>query len=737
MTKHGSWLRTRPGILLAMAAALGVGLLLGLAIFSGKGEERPTAASSQPQESEEEVQWWTCSMHPNVHESEPGRCPYCGMELIPVKKETGEEPVSLRQLTVSRAAKKLMDIQTTPVERRFVTKRVRMVGKIEYDETRLAYITAWVPGRLDKLFVDYTGVTVQKGDRLVQMYSPELLATQEELLQAIRATIEISGSTLGIVKERTQATVEAARERLRLWGLDPQQIQEIEERATPSDHITINAPLGGVVVHKNALEGMYVKTGTRIYTIADLSQVWAKLDAYESDHEWLRHGQEVEFTTESYPGEVFRGRIAFIDPFLDPKTRTAKVRVNVPNPDQRLKPEMFVRGVVKVRVATGGRVMDPAALAEEEAAKPLIIPASAPLVTGKRAVVYVKLPDRERPTFVGKEIVLGPRTGDYYIVVHGLEEGEEVVTQGNFKIDSALQIQAKPSMMTPEGGAAAGAHRHGAEPQAAGEPSAQMQMDIPAAFLHQLGELEAARQAIAEALDTQDFDRVRQSFKKFGQTLSSINPASLSEDMLLLWQELAMLLGNDSVIATRAKTLDEVREGLQDFERHWARLTEQFPISEREHVKPMIAPADFQKQLGTVFDGYLAIQSALAADDDAQAKATTASTREALGKVDMALLEGEAHMAWMTHLESLQKALDQMAQADGIDGRREGFAALSQAIAQALGVFGAGGRTAYVLHCPMAFDNKGADWLQADKEVRNPYFGSQMPMCGDVVREIR
>ena len=223
------------------------------------------------------------------------------MELIPVKKETGEEPVSLRQLTVSRAAKKLMDIQTTPVERRFVTKRVRMVGKIEYDETRLAYITAWVPGRLDKLFVDYTGVTVQKGDRLVQMYSPELLATQEELLQAIRATIEISGSTLGIVKERTQATVEAARERLRLWGLDPQQIQEIEDRATPSDHITINAPLGGVVVHKNALEGMYVKTGTRIYTIADLSQVWAKLDAYESDHEWLRHGQEVEFTTESYP----------------------------------------------------------------------------------------------------------------------------------------------------------------------------------------------------------------------------------------------------------------------------------------------------------------------------------------------------------------------------------------------------------------------------------------------------
>jgi len=232
---------------------------------------------------------------------------------------------------------------------------------------------------------------------------------------------------------------------------------------------------------------MYVDTGTKIYTIADLSRLWVKLDAYESDMMWIRYGQEVEFTTEAYPGEVFTGRISFIDPVLDPKTRTVKLRVNIDNPDVKLKPEMFVRAVVRARVSAGGRVMDVAMVdkwicpmhpdvvkdsqgmcdicemdlvtaeslgyvaVDEVAEAPVVIPASAPLITGKRAVVYVQVPDKEKPTFEGREVVLGPRAGDYYIVESGLSEGQMVVTKGNFKIDSALQIQAKPSMMNPSG----------------------------------------------------------------------------------------------------------------------------------------------------------------------------------------------------------------------------------------------------------------------------------------------
>jgi len=232
---------------------------------------------------------------------------------------------------------------------------------------------------------------------------------------------------------------------------------------------------------------MYVQTGTKIYTIADLSRLWVKLDAYESDMMWVRYGQEVEFKTEAYPGETFNGTISFIDPVLNAKTRTVKLRVNIENPDGRLKPEMFVRAVVRAKVAQAGQVMDKAmagkwicpmhpdivktkastcdicgmdlvtteslgyvkvdALGEP----PLVIPASAPLITGKRAVVYVQLPDTEKPTYEGREVVLGPRAGDYYIIESGLAEGEIVVTNGNFKIDSALQIQAKPSMMSEEG----------------------------------------------------------------------------------------------------------------------------------------------------------------------------------------------------------------------------------------------------------------------------------------------
>jgi Cu(I)/Ag(I) efflux system membrane fusion protein len=475
-------------IILVVLAAF----LAGFLIRGGKVKQEANVAETAAVQSEQ--QWWTCSMHPQIRLPKPGKCPICRMDLIPVAKE--QEEVNARQIVFSEDAVKLMEIQTTPVVRKFAEAEVRMVGKIDYDESRVKEIAAWVPGRIDRLYVDFTGILVRKGDHMVYLYSPELLSAQAELLQAVKAVQQTSGTT-EFMRQSNISTLEAAREKLRLLGLVKEQIEEIEKTGRPTDHLTIYAPIGGIVITKHANAGDYVKTGTKIYTIADLTEIWVKLDAYESDMMWIRYGQKVEFTTEAYPGEVFNGTISFIDPVLDPMTRTVKVRVNVPNPDGRLKPEMFVRSIVRSRVAGAGMVMDedmadkwicpmhPSVVrnepgkcdicgmdlvtteslgyvtTEEAGRPPLVIPASAPLITGKRAVVYVRLPDREKPTFEGREVVLGPRASDYYLVKEELAEGELVVTNGNFKIDSALQIQAKPSMMSPEGGVAPMDHQHG------------------------------------------------------------------------------------------------------------------------------------------------------------------------------------------------------------------------------------------------------------------------------------
>lgn len=432
---------------------------------------------------------WTCSMHPEVRLSKPGKCPKCSMDLIPATspagpkkkhnkkyacamfcvppmEKPGECPIcgmdmvevdmggmdasdsEAPTLTLSGAAQKLAEIQVASVIRKSVTTELRMVGKVEHDETRLAQITAWVPGRLDRLYVDFTGVEVQKGDRMVDLYSPELLTAQEELIQSLLAMDELKKTELESLRESSVNTVEAVREKLRLWGLTQQQIKAIEQQGKPTDHITIDAPIGGVVMDKHVVEGMYVATGTKIYTIVDLSQVWVKLDAYESDVAWIRNGQEVEFHTVAYPGESFHGTVAFIDPILDKKTRSVKIRVNVSNTDGKLKPEMFVRAVIY------------AAIDPDQNEQPLVIPASAPLITGRRAVVYVQQPDSPG-TFEGREIVLGPRAGNFYVVRSGLREGEKVVVNGNFKIDSALQIMAKPSMMNPSGEGPTSQHQHG------------------------------------------------------------------------------------------------------------------------------------------------------------------------------------------------------------------------------------------------------------------------------------
>ncbi|MEX2043924.1 MAG: efflux RND transporter periplasmic adaptor subunit, partial [Opitutus sp.] len=385
-----------------------------------------------------------------------------------------------RTLVMSESARALADIRTTRVERRFPEVTVRLVGQLDYDETRLRSLTARFPARIDELFVNYTGVTVAKGEHLARIYSPELITAQRELLSAHAAD---PGGSISRV----------ARDKLRLWDLLPDQIDAIVAQDTINDEFELRAPTGGVVVTKNIKEGDYVKTGEPLFRIADLGELWLHLQAFESDLAKLRYGQEVTFTVEAWPGEIFTGRIAFIAPDVDQRTRTVPVRVNVPNPDGRLKPGMFARGQVRVKLAGNGRVFAPNLAGkwispmhpevikdgpgpcdvcgmplvraeslgydtQSTGEAPIVVPASAVLRTGKRAVVYLRKSNTTQPAFDGREVMLGSEADGSVVVVSGLAEGDEVVTHGAFKIDSALQIVAKPSLMNPAGGGPAPGH---------------------------------------------------------------------------------------------------------------------------------------------------------------------------------------------------------------------------------------------------------------------------------------
>jgi len=761
------------GLVAVILAGIAAGFGLRAAFFEAPPPEGTTAAPADGADDQAKV--WTCSMHPEVRRSGPGLCPKCQMKLIPVRSAKTE---GLREFTTSEAAIALMDIETATVERKFVEAEIRMVGKVDYDETRLAYITAWVPGRLDRLYVDYTGVPVRKGDHLVYIYSPELLTAQEELLQGLESVKALKNSDVSIVRTTSEATVVAAREKLRLLGLTAEQIANVERTGEVSDHLTIYSPSSGIVVHKNAREGMYVNTGTRIYTIADLSQVWVKLDAYESDLMWLRYGQRVQFTTISQPGEVFEGIISFIDPVLDSGTRTVKVRVNVRNSDGRLKPGMFVKAVARARVAAGGKVMDadlagkwispmhpeivkdspgkcdicgmPLVQAESlgyvgvdpaKTDKPLAIPASAVLKTGTRAIVYVAEPGAVKPTYEGREILLGPRAGDYYLVRAGLREQERVVVRGNFKIDSALQILAKPSMMSPEGGDAGGEHaHHGAPaPLKGGAGKSKPKVELPPLSSHQVRQvLDAADEVDAVVRKGQTTPVVKRAFAELGRRLSAVDTELLQGHAAMVWKEYAMRLSNDAAEGETANTPKDIARVAASLRGNAGALRVRLGLAHEEAQAPATASdPQFLAQLEGVYSAYLALQKALASDRADEAVQAGKAMLAALEKVDMKLVAGDDHAAWMRFVGEARTTLKQIAEAEEITEVRSGFALLSEEVLALAKRFGPpAGTTFFDMKCPMAFDNRGARWLQSDSPVRNPYFGAAMLQCGEVVEVI-
>lgn len=416
-----------------MAITLLAGFFFGWLFFHSSNNNEATHNHEQESVAKETI--YTCSMHPQIKQNKPGLCPICGMELIPLTtKESEGEHLDPNEIQMTESALALASIQTTIVKKGIPEKEVQLLGKVKADERNISELTARFGGRIEKLFINFTGQQVKKGEKLGNIYSPELITAQKELLEAIK------------YKTSNPSFYKASKAKLKLWDLTDAQIEAIETLGETKNYFDIQSPISGTVTKKHVSTGDYIKEGSPLFEVINLSKVWVMFDAYESDLPWIKKGDQIAFTLQSVPGKQYNGKVAFIDPFIDPQTRVAQVRVELNNPDGQLKPEMFANGILKSSTAQNTHE--------------LLIPKSAVLWTGKRAVVYVKVPDRETSTFIYRQITVGPEAGNFYVVSDGLSVGEEIATNGVFKIDAAAQLAGKSSMMNPDGGKVSTGHNH-------------------------------------------------------------------------------------------------------------------------------------------------------------------------------------------------------------------------------------------------------------------------------------
>jgi multidrug efflux pump subunit AcrA (membrane-fusion protein) len=412
---------------------------------------------------EDEILYWTCGMHPSVRSEEPGKCPICNMDLVPVRSEDGAHEGHVA-LTLSERASQLAGVRTSTVDYLPLKRTIRAVGQMDYDERRRANITAWISGRVDKLFVDFTGVDVKDGDPLMWIYSPQLVTAQQEYLLSIETVEKVKDSVIPETVENALSLLQASRQKLLLMGMTEDQIEELSGRNGAETHTIIESPMSGTVIHKGVQEGQYVKEGQHLFEIADLSNLWMMAEVFEIDHALIQTGMEVEVTTPSYPGESFYGRVSFIDPFLDRSTRSVRVRVDVPNPGGNLKPGLSVDAIMRTSVAQLEEEyytcpMHPEVISHVPGECPqcgmflekvagglvLAVSRSAVLDAGPRKLVYL---DKGDGRYEARQVQIGPEaeatmegeTEKFYPVLSGLARGDRVVTRANFLIDSQSQL---------------------------------------------------------------------------------------------------------------------------------------------------------------------------------------------------------------------------------------------------------------------------------------------------------
>jgi len=403
------------------AGLLVVGVVLGWLLFGGSSNKETDHNHNAVAETN---QMWTCSMHPQIMKPEPGDCPICGMDLIPA--ESGSDGLMADQFKLTKNAMALANIQTTVVGKGNAEgNTIKLSGKIAENEEANAVQVSYFAGRIERLNVSFTGEEVSKGQLLATIYSPELYAAQQELI------------TAATLKESQPALYKAVRNKLKLWKLSENQINQIEETGKVKENFPVYATVSGTVTEKLVEQGDYIKQGQPLLKIANLNTVWGNFDVYENQIDRFKKGQEVMIKTNAYPNKEFKGKVDFIDPVLNTQTRTVTLRVVLSNKNDVFKPGMFVTANIAGSTATNDEVF--------------IIPASSLLWTGERSVVYLKT-NPDQPIFEMREIKLGNQIGNEYEVLEGVFVGNEIVTNGTFTVDAAAQLQGKKSMMNKKGG---------------------------------------------------------------------------------------------------------------------------------------------------------------------------------------------------------------------------------------------------------------------------------------------
>lgn len=502
-------MKNRKTIYIALSTLV-LGLLLGW-VFFGSGNKNANQAETHDH-SKETV--WTCSMHPQIRSNEPGLCPLCGMDLTPLGAEDDEDGNPL-EIRMSPTAMQLANVQTSIVTKQKPVKEVRMNGKVKTDERKVFSQSSHIPGRIEKLTVNFTGEAIQKGQVLAYIYSPELVAAQEELFEAQK------------IKETQPTLFNAAKEKLSNWKLTEKQINQILASGTIQEQFPILADVSGIVTEKKINLGDYIQKGQSLYEIADISTVWVLFDVYESDIPWIKRGDKVEFKVRALSNETFSGEVSFIDPVINSATRVASARVILNNPGQRLKPDMFVQGVVKSQLDVNEEV--------------IVIPKSAVMWTGTRSVVYVKNTSSDKVSFLMKKVTLGPTLGDGYLIKEGLEVGEEIATNGTFSIDAAAQLAGKPSMMSPDAG-------RGYSEIAIGQKEKNALSPLFQSYF-----------ALKNNLVNDDFESGISSAKEMKSALKNVDMKLFTGDAHDFWMKRNKILDHDLTNATATKDIQKLR----------------------------------------------------------------------------------------------------------------------------------------------------------------------------------
>lgn len=569
-----------------------IGLLAGWLLFQNGGSGGSGSDGDKSQAMADGTMW-TCSMHPQIKQDKFGLCPICAMDLIPLEVTGSEEEgVDPNEVMMTASAAKLAEIQTYIISQGAAVRTIHLQGKVVEDERNISEVTARFGARIEELHVNFTGQKVRIGQKLASVYSPELISAQKELLEAKK------------IKDSRPALYQASRSKLLYWNLSEDQILSIENKGEIQSIYDILSPINGTVTMRHVALGDYVKEGQQLFKVVDLSRLWIQLDAYESDLPWIKLNQEVSFELRAVPGKMHKARVAFIDPTIDAKTRVAKIRLDISNSNGELKPEMFVSALLEANLTK----------TEDK----LMVPKTAVLWTGKRSLVYVKVPDRESPSFLMREVTLGADAGEYYVIESGLNAGEEIVVNGVFKVDASAHLRGLVSMMNPGGGMPQEGHQHGEEQGGSNidpthenhvadnlgdEPTTMPQdlveehtsYDVDPLFKLQLTELYSAYLPMKDAFVLTKSKKVRKAAKILLTYLEAMDMQLLEGEAHTVWMDQVkqMKRAVDKIIET--KDIEMQRTAFSDFNGGFYEAVKSFGL-EGEKVYYQFCPMAFNDQ---------------------------------------------------------------------------------------------------------------------------------------------